>query len=231
MSDTSVKTKDAQGALTQEAETIDSTSTTKNNDTSRPSSHMTQPIATEDTNLQINMELSLRAIVSDMTETDTRVGWPEKKPKYDRMMVRSSHHHYLFFVPNLCLSPCLPPCIFPSFSILYLFYNPPAWPCVRLHSLQHGWFYDSHKRVIDMLVDRDSTRCVVELGAWLGRSCEYFTTIAPNAVIFSVDLVRRKFQTNEKKIIQKNENFICKSEKNKATKSDLIIPYFIRIRY
>jgi hypothetical protein len=32
------------------------------------------------------------------------------------------------------------------------------------------------------------TKCIVEIGSWLGRSTEYFAKTAPNSVVFAIDL-------------------------------------------
>jgi hypothetical protein len=52
----------------------------------------------------------------------------------------------------------------------------------------HGWFFSSHVNVLTILLDKEKTECVIELGSWLGRSAEYFARNAPNAVIFAVDI-------------------------------------------
>mmetsp|Transcript_1933 Transcript_1933/g.3069 ORF Transcript_1933/g.3069 Transcript_1933/m.3069 type:complete len:290 (+) Transcript_1933:60-929(+) len=64
-----------------------------------------------------------------------------------------------------------------------------GWPDINpgRSSLKHGWFFQSHQDVLKLLIG-DETRCIVELGSWLGRSAEYFAKKAPNAVIFAADL-------------------------------------------
>lgn len=51
----------------------------------------------------------------------------------------------------------------------------------------HGWFYHAHQVVLKELLG-PSTRVVIELGTWLGRSTAFIADAAPNAVIFAVDL-------------------------------------------
>lgn len=73
----------------------------------------------------------------------------------------------------------------------------------------HGWFFESHVDVLQLLLDKENTsnfvllhtaaldmilthcnaaECIIELGSWLGRSAEYFARNAPNAVIFAIDI-------------------------------------------
>ncbi|CAM9860575.1 unnamed protein product, partial [Ectocarpus fasciculatus] len=65
---------------------------------------------------------------------------------------------------------------------------PPPPPPPPPAPLVHGWFFESHVNVMKLLLDKEKTACIIELGSWLGRSGEYFARSAPNAVIFAVDL-------------------------------------------
>ena len=63
----------------------------------------------------------------------------------------------------------------------------PARTNPSVEAYHHGWFYPPHKVVLAELLSPE-TRCVVELGSWLGKSTLFIAEHAPNAVIISVDL-------------------------------------------
>lgn len=64
-----------------------------------------------------------------------------------------------------------------------------GWPACKpqYEPLLHGWFFQSHIDVLKLLLD-SNTKCIVELGSWLGRSAQYFNRTVPNAIIFALDL-------------------------------------------
>jgi len=51
----------------------------------------------------------------------------------------------------------------------------------------HGWFFAAHRVVMSNLMNTE-TRCVLELGSWLGKSTRFIAERAPNAYLFAVDL-------------------------------------------
>lgn len=51
----------------------------------------------------------------------------------------------------------------------------------------HGWFFPPHKVVMHTMMNED-TRCVLELGSWLGKSTRFIAERAPNAYICCIDL-------------------------------------------
>lgn len=51
----------------------------------------------------------------------------------------------------------------------------------------HGWFFPPHKVVMHNIMNED-TRCVLELGSWLGKSTRFIVSRAPNAYICCIDL-------------------------------------------
>lgn len=54
--------------------------------------------------------------------------------------------------------------------------------------LKHGWFFQSHQDVLKYLIHPSRTTTIIEIGSWLGRSTEYLTKTAPNAVVYAIDL-------------------------------------------
>ena len=50
-----------------------------------------------------------------------------------------------------------------------------------------GWFTPHNKQVLRTLLSAD-TRCVVELGSYLGLSTRFILEHAPNALVYAVDL-------------------------------------------
>ena len=51
----------------------------------------------------------------------------------------------------------------------------------------HGWFFPPHRVVMANIMSSE-TKCVLELGSWLGKSTRFIAERAPNAYIFAVDL-------------------------------------------
>jgi hypothetical protein len=51
----------------------------------------------------------------------------------------------------------------------------------------HGWFFPPHKVVMHTMMNQD-TRCVLELGSWLGKSTRFIAERAPNAYVCCIDL-------------------------------------------
>jgi hypothetical protein len=64
-----------------------------------------------------------------------------------------------------------------------------GWPSQyrRLSCNLHGWFRPGNQTMINRLLQKNA-KCVIELGAWLGRSTKYLCERCPDALIFSVDL-------------------------------------------
>ena len=63
---------------------------------------------------------------------------------------------------------------------------PAARPQHRAYVL--GWFYESHKYIFDQLLSKTNVRCIVELGAFYGKSTQRLAELAPRAQVFAVDL-------------------------------------------
>jgi hypothetical protein len=75
----------------------------------------------------------------------------------------------------------------------------------------HGWFFPAHKVVLSELLTKE-TRCVLELGSWLGSSTRFIAEHAPNAVIICVDLWDNSFvKEAQGDHYLKNELQVCAS--------------------
>lgn len=84
-----------------------------------------------------------------------------------------------------------------------------GWPAHRppiYEQCTHGWFFDSHINVLSLLIDEKLTGTIIELGSWLGRSAEYFVSVAPGATIFSVDIWDDEFIRNDPHYNGNDEN-------------------------
>ena len=57
---------------------------------------------------------------------------------------------------------------------------------------RHGWFYLPHKVIMAALMG-PHTKCVLELGSWLGKSTTFICERAPNAHVFAIDLWSNEF--------------------------------------
>ncbi len=63
-----------------------------------------------------------------------------------------------------------------------------GWPQYnQLKPYLHGWFRPGNLALLSRLLPTNA-QCVIELGAWLGRSTKYLCERCPDALIFSVDL-------------------------------------------
>jgi hypothetical protein len=51
----------------------------------------------------------------------------------------------------------------------------------------HGWFFPPHKVVMSNIMT-PQTRCIMELGSWLGKSTRFIVSRAPNAFVMCIDL-------------------------------------------
>lgn len=57
----------------------------------------------------------------------------------------------------------------------------------HLSPFLHGWFRSGNLTMLSRLLSKQA-KCVIELGAWLGRSTKFICERCPEALIFSVDL-------------------------------------------
>ena len=50
----------------------------------------------------------------------------------------------------------------------------------------HGWFPEGNAKVLSLFLN-DNTKCVIELGSWLGKSTRFILNQAKNAHVYAVD--------------------------------------------
>lgn len=50
----------------------------------------------------------------------------------------------------------------------------------------HGWFEDCNREMLSGYLS-DKTRCIIELGSWLGKSTRFMLDKAPNATLYAID--------------------------------------------
>jgi hypothetical protein len=62
------------------------------------------------------------------------------------------------------------------------------WPSFKPDVAEddHGWLFAENEALIQSMVSKD-TRCIVELGSWLGRSTRCLLDSAPGATLLAVD--------------------------------------------
>ena len=62
------------------------------------------------------------------------------------------------------------------------------WPETKpdVHADDHGWLQESNKYILKSLLDMN-TKCVIELGSWLGKSTRFIADCAPCATIYAID--------------------------------------------
>lgn len=56
----------------------------------------------------------------------------------------------------------------------------------------HGWFRRGNQETLEHLI-KPSFKCIVELGSWLGKSTTRILDLAPNALVFAVDLWENQY--------------------------------------
>jgi hypothetical protein len=62
------------------------------------------------------------------------------------------------------------------------------WPKEKpsVPALRHGWFSEQNKVLLRRLLD-DNTKCIIELGSWLGESTRFMLDHTRNALVFAID--------------------------------------------
>ena len=104
--------------------------------------------------------------------------------------------------PFDCWVPLAGPLTFRTISfspITRLTRTPPRFPP------SFGWLWPSHKVVMRKLID-ERTRCILELGSFLGKSTTFLSELAPNAVIYAVDLWDNEFLMGDSTYNASEEN-------------------------